>query len=46
MAKDKKKKNNKKGFCRYGGQKKQAEESVLPLINEKGKLAAKKCGEG
>jgi len=35
-------KNNKKGFYRYTGQKRQAKESVLPLINEKGDLASTK----
>lgn len=32
-------KNNKKGSFRYIAQKRQAKESILPLINEKGKLA-------
>ncbi|KFZ66869.1 hypothetical protein N338_11098, partial [Podiceps cristatus] len=32
-------KNNKKGFYRYIGQKRQAKESVPPLVNEKGELA-------
>jgi len=32
-------KNNKKGFYVYIGQKTQAKEGVLPLINEKGDLA-------
>jgi len=31
---------NNKGFFRYIGQKKQAKESLLPLINEKGGLAS------
>ena len=31
--------NNKKGFYKYIGQKRQAKESILPLLNEKGKLA-------
>jgi len=30
---------NKKDFCRYPGQKRQAKESIPPLLNEKGKLA-------
>jgi len=30
---------NKKGFYRYVGQKRQAKESIPPLINEKGELA-------
>lgn len=29
-------KNNRKGFYRYSGQKKQAKESIHPLISEKG----------
>ncbi|KFZ51573.1 hypothetical protein N338_04103, partial [Podiceps cristatus] len=33
-------KNNKKGFYRYIGQKRQAKERVPPLVNEKGELAA------
>lgn len=33
-------KNNKNGFFWYPGQKRQAKESVLPLINEKGELAS------
>lgn len=33
-------KNNKKGFYRYTGQKRQAKESVLPLKSEKGELAS------
>ena len=33
-------KNNKKTFFRYIGQKRQAKESVPPLINEKGELAS------
>lgn len=28
-------KDNKKGFCKYFGQKRMAKDSVLPLINEK-----------
>lgn len=30
---------NKKGFCRYIDQKRQARESIPPLINEEGELA-------
>ncbi|KFZ60398.1 hypothetical protein N338_05724, partial [Podiceps cristatus] len=33
-------KNNKKGFYRYIGQKRQAKESIPPLVNGKGELAA------
>lgn len=36
----KKVKNNKKGFYRYIGQKRQVKENVPPLINEKGELTA------
>ena len=32
--------NKKKGYNRYFGQKRQAKESLPPLLNEKGKLAA------
>ena len=39
-------KNNKKGFYRYISQKRQAKESVFPLINEKGELATSRHGEG
>jgi len=38
--------NNKKGFYRYIGQKRQAKESIPPLVNEKGELAATASGEG
>ena len=37
MARDVK--NNKEGFNRYIGQKRQARESTSPLLNEKGELA-------
>ena len=33
-------KNSKKGFCRYIGRRRQAKESVSPLINETGELAS------
>ena len=33
-------KNNKKGFYRYIGKRRQAKESVPPLINEMGELAS------
>ena len=33
-------KNNKKGFFRYSGQKREAKESIPPLINEKGELVS------
>jgi len=33
-------KNNKKGFYRYVNQKRKVEESVLPLINQNGKLVS------
>jgi len=32
---------NKKGFYRHTGQKRQAKESVPPLLSEKGQLATK-----
>lgn len=38
MARDVK--NNKKGFYRYIGRRRQAKESVPPLINETGELAS------
>jgi len=34
-------KNNKKGFFKYIGQKRQAKEGVPPLIDEKGGLASR-----
>ena len=38
-------KNNKKGFRKYIGQKRQAKDSIPPLINEKGKLASTDMGK-
>jgi len=38
-------KNNKKGLCRYTGQKRQTKEGVPSLANEKGELATADMGK-